>query len=75
MCFYAQAIFKVPFSNTFPTLKKIDFQINLVLDVPEGANPPRLTESFREFRAFVSLGNIFSNCKLFDTPCIHPDTP
>ncbi len=35
--FLCASHFKVPFGNTFPTLKKIDFKINLVLDVPEGA--------------------------------------
>ncbi len=44
-----QAIFKVPSSNTFPTLKMIDFEINLVLGVPEGAKLPRLIASFANF--------------------------
>ncbi len=57
--FCAQAIFIVPSSNTFPTLEKTHFKINLVLDVPEGAKLPRLTESFRKFCALFSLGNIF----------------
>jgi hypothetical protein len=39
-----------------------------VLDVPEGGNLPSLTESFHEFCALVSLGNISHN-KLF---FIHP---
>ena len=54
----------MPFSNIFPTLKKIDFKINLVLDVPEGAKLPRLTESFREICTLVTV-NVF-----FDTPCV-----
>ena len=54
--FHAQAIFKMPFRNTFPTLKRKIFKINLV---PEGVILPKLTERFREFCALVSLGNIF----------------
>ena len=46
---------KGPFINTFPTHKTIQFEIMLVLDVPEGVKVIRLIESFR----------VFSNCKLF----------
>ena len=59
----------MPFSNTFPTLKKINFKINLVLDVPKGAKLPIQTESFREFCALVGLGNILQVQSFFDTPC------
>ena len=45
--FCAQAVFKVPLSNTFPTHKTIQFKIILVLDVPEGVKLIGLTESFR----------------------------
>ncbi len=61
-----QAILRVPFSSTFPALKKIDFKINLVLDVPEGAKLPRLTEPLGEFCTLVSLAReYFPTVNLF----------
>ena len=38
---------KVPFSYTFPTQEKIEFNIIWVLDVPEGVKLFWVTESFR----------------------------
>ena len=35
----AQAIFKVPYSNAFPTSQKITFKKILELDVPKGVKP------------------------------------
>ena len=57
--FCAQAVFNVPVSNTFPTHKTIYFEIILVLDVPECVKRIRLTESFRQIYALVSLARIF----------------
>ena len=57
--FCMQAIFKVFVSNTFPTHKTIYFKIILVLDVPEKVKPIRLTESFRQIYALVSLARLF----------------
>ena len=34
--FCAQAVFKVPFSNRFPAQKMIEFQIVVILGIPEG---------------------------------------
>ena len=66
--FCAQAVFKVPVSNTFPTPKTIYLNRKiLVLDVPECVERIRLTESFRHIYALVSLARIF---QLIDTPCI-----
>ena len=57
--FCAQAILRVPFSSPLPTLKMIDFQIVLVLDVRKSVELPRLTESFGKFYALILFGNIF----------------
>ena len=57
--FCAQAVFKAPVSNTFPTHKTIYFEIILVLDVPECVKRIRLTESFRQNYALISLARIF----------------
>ena len=62
--FCAQAVFKVPVSNTFPIHKTILFEIILVLDVPEGVKRIRLTERFRQIYALVSLARIFLYYKL-----------
>ena len=57
--FCAQAVFKVPFRNSFPTQKWEEVQIMLVLDVLEGVKLIWVTESFRQVCALVSLANIF----------------
>ncbi len=59
LTFVRKPFFKVPFSNTFRTLKKIDFYIKLVLDVLEGVKLPRLTENFREFSEDFPTVNCF----------------
>ena len=57
--FCAQVVFKVSVSNTFPTHKTRQFEIILVLDVPECVKRIRPTESFRQIYALVSLARIF----------------
>ena len=46
-----QIAWKEPGQQYISYTKKIDLQTNSVLDVPEGVNLPRLTESFHKFRA------------------------
>ena len=59
--FCAQAVFKVPVNNTFPTHKT---------RCPEGVKRIELTESFRQCCALVSLARIFQCVNFFfDTPC------
>ena len=57
--FRAQAVFRMPFGNLFPTLKMMDFQINLVLDVPKSVKFPKPPGSFRKFGVLVHFANIF----------------
>jgi hypothetical protein len=55
LSFCAQVIFKVPSINKFPTVKKIDFLINSVLDVPDSGHLPTSTENFHKFRVLISF--------------------
>ena len=57
--FCAQAIFRVPFTNPFPTLEMTDFQIVSTLHVPKSVDLHRLTGSFGKFRSLFYLENIF----------------
>ena len=57
--FRAQVNFREPFGNPSPTLKMIDFQIILMLDVLRSVKHPRQSGSFRKVCLLVHLANIF----------------
>ena len=64
--FCAQAVFEMPFSNTFLTQKEIEFQIVLVLD---GVKLLQVTERFRQFSTTLQLSEYIPSVNYF---LIHP---
>jgi hypothetical protein len=66
--FFAQVLFGRGICNSFPTVKKLGFQIILMLDVLENVKVLRFTESFRKFRARMILEKFLREYTFFDTP-------